>query len=150
MRFFVAAATAALFGTVFAAPALTPNPDPRETVVLEDFKAVQSVGGPVTEISFKLFSHREVGVLGFVCKGANVAGLGTETYNCNNKEENDAYRFSLRSNKESTFNMTVFHQTAPAFGFWGHVNVVASCSADDKVSTCTKPEEFNAELHVYE
>ena len=151
MRFSIAA-TAALFGAVLAAPAPQANPDPRETITVQKFKAVNknlSNDGPVTSISFQIISHREAGVAAFVCEASNPEGLGSDIVNCNGGWDNDAYRFQLRSHKDNVFNLTVYHQTAPAFGFWGNFFVPALCLIENGATTCVK-DQTKAELHVYE
>ncbi|TLS26231.1 hypothetical protein PpBr36_05042 [Pyricularia pennisetigena] len=149
MRFSIAA-TAALFGAAIAAPAPQTNPDPRETILLQKFEAVKSSDGPVTSIYFHIISHREVGVAAFVCKGEDAEGLKPDTtIDCaKGPSENDAYRFRVKSVSDDVFTLTVFHQTAPAFGFWGDINVAGACSVESGVSKC-KNDETSGELHVY-
>ena len=150
MRFSVAAA-AALFGAALAAPADKPKFDPREQIVLRDFEAAISPSGDknVTSIKFNILAKRDTGDKTFVCSGTTDTMYGPHypTTNCEGGWRNDAFRFSLRSHPvKGQFDLTVFHQTADAFGSWGDVTVKACCDAKN---VCLK-DETKAELHFYE
>ncbi|TLD09464.1 hypothetical protein PspLS_12012 [Pyricularia sp. CBS 133598] len=151
MRFTVAA-TAALLGAAIAAPAPQRNPDPRETISIQNFEAInknQNNDGPVTSVYFEIFSHREAGVAAFVCKAEAAEGLNnSDIFDCyKGPLPNDAYAFKLVSTADNTFNLKIYHQTAPAFGLLGDVSVEGQCSAESGVSTCRKDQTV-AELHV--
>ncbi|TLD19041.1 hypothetical protein PspLS_09974 [Pyricularia sp. CBS 133598] len=154
MRFTIAA-TAALFGAAIAAPAADPNP--KETILLSRFKAFhQLVEGPVNEVSFVISTHKEVGVAAYVCSAVDdkaPLALRPTTYNCNGGvPERDIYRFQVNEvdTAANTYNMTIYHQTAPAYGLWGEVKLNTTCRPEGVRSEyCEHEDNIEVELHTF-
>ncbi|EHA46807.1 hypothetical protein MGG_08797 [Pyricularia oryzae 70-15] len=152
MRFTIVAA-AALLGAAIAAPAPQSNPGPRESISIQNFEAInKEQNGPVTSVYFELVSTRAAGVAAFVCRAEAAEGLkSSDILDCSEGPSPDgAYTFTLVSTAGSTFNLKVYHQTAPGAGLWGVVSVEGQCSIesdDSDVLTCRK-DQTPGELQV--
>ncbi|KAH6844773.1 hypothetical protein B0I37DRAFT_416358 [Chaetomium sp. MPI-CAGE-AT-0009] len=160
---FTFAATAALFGAALAAPApQAETPEIKETVSITDFYARKfhlvdgTLDGPVSSVSFKITASREAGTIGVVCSASAAEGEDSikfkpETYNCEGGDESwDKYRFSVDEiTEQNVYKITVYHQTAPAFGFWGNTEVPTYCRAGGNESMiCGQVAEVEAKLHL--
>ncbi|KAH9434814.1 hypothetical protein MCOR02_003778 [Pyricularia oryzae] len=160
MRFSIAAA-ATLFGAAIAAPAPqaspAPAPNPKETVLLSKFKAFhQLVEGPVNEVSFVISTHKEVGVAAYVCSAVSQQAplaLKPTTFNCaGGVPEKDIYRFQVNEvdTAANTYNMTIYHQTAPAYGLWGEIKLDTTCRPEGVRSEyCEHQDNVEVELHTF-
>ncbi|KAK3290184.1 uncharacterized protein B0H64DRAFT_64527 [Chaetomium fimeti] len=160
---FAFAATAALFGSVLAAPApQVEEPEIKETVSIQDFYARKShlvdgtLDGPVDSVTFNIVASRAEGTIAVVCtakaaEGEDSIKFKPESYNCDGvKETVDQYRFEVAEiSEQNVYTIMVIHQTAPAFGFWGNTEVPTHCRAGGNESMiCGQVGEVTAELHL--
>ncbi|KAK8041620.1 hypothetical protein PG994_014627 [Apiospora phragmitis] len=156
---FTFAVTAALFGAALAAPAPQSN-QTKESVQITDFHARKNhlqgtLNGPVDSIDFKIIASEEAGTKGFVCTASAAEGedklkMKPNAYNCKGGDDNHHYAFELVSvGDDNVMTLQIIHQTAPAFGFWGNVDVPTYCHAGgDETMICQQIGDVTANLHL--
>ncbi|KAK8101984.1 hypothetical protein PG999_012358 [Apiospora kogelbergensis] len=156
---FTFVAAAALFGAAMAAPAPQAN-EIHESLTITKFSARKTdlkgtLDGPVSHIDFQLIKSVEEGTMAFLCTADAAEGetgikTGNNSYRCNGGTDNKNYAFSLKAVKDqSTFQLLMIHQTAPAFGYQANVEIPTYCRAGGaETMICDQVADVTADLHL--
>ncbi|CCE32440.1 hypothetical protein E4U35_000242 [Claviceps purpurea] len=121
----LAVASAAL---VSAAPVIddTPRANPKELTQITDLSITQAtLDNKVKHVYFKL-SGRDAKDL--VCTADNLPYPERAVYNCGDSK----YRFGLHTGTDGhPWSLSIYHELAPAFGWWGVGNIEVNCHSVD-------------------
>ncbi|KAK1573978.1 uncharacterized protein LY79DRAFT_615565 [Colletotrichum navitas] len=118
---FTLATVVALFGAAaIAAPTPQDGSAPSENIDISDLSVRREVNGTVTNVSFNLTGNDAKGL---VCEGAT--GVPSNVLPCGDAK----YRFSIEKGAEADYALRIYHEFAPAVGYWGQSDVFTYCHA---------------------